>query len=272
MAKLTDEQRNEIIELLELDEDLPDDYKHLLFPPKRQEYELVYANKEREEDIIADTMAVPLQTIRAFGSNDTNWHNMLIFGDNLQAMKTLLKMKEQGQLLNADGSQGIKLIYIDPPFGTGKVYQGNQGERGYSAKVQGARFIEFIRRRLMLLRLLMHPQGLIFVRQAYNWSHYIKVILDEVFDQNFVNEIIINRKRETAGSRNKLDIVNKSLFLYARSASFELKKIQTKRALTDIKWTSFLMAEERFPRERRFLGTGAYPTTGPAFFFGAGEV
>jgi site-specific DNA-methyltransferase (adenine-specific)/adenine-specific DNA-methyltransferase len=91
MSRLTDAQRDHIIELLERGKDLPLDYEHLLFPPERQEYELVYASKEREEDILAETMAVPLQPIRTFGSN----------GDDLQAMKTLLKMKEEGQLVEA---------------------------------------------------------------------------------------------------------------------------------------------------------------------------
>jgi len=106
MRTLTDTQRQHIIELLERGEDLPLDYKHLLFPPERQEYELVYAGKEREEDIPAETMAVPLQPFRTFGSNGNGWQNMLIFGDNLQAMKALLKMKEEGRLFNADGSRG----------------------------------------------------------------------------------------------------------------------------------------------------------------------
>jgi site-specific DNA-methyltransferase (adenine-specific)/adenine-specific DNA-methyltransferase len=91
MPDLTDHQRQHIIEMLERGEDLPLDYKHLLFPPERKEYELVYAGKEREEDILAETMAVPLQPIKTFGNGGENaWHNMLIFGDNLQAMKALL--------------------------------------------------------------------------------------------------------------------------------------------------------------------------------------
>jgi len=56
MSNLTKHQRRHIIELLERGEDLPYDYKHLLFPPERKEYELVYAGKEREEDILAETM------------------------------------------------------------------------------------------------------------------------------------------------------------------------------------------------------------------------
>jgi site-specific DNA-methyltransferase (adenine-specific)/adenine-specific DNA-methyltransferase len=68
MAKLTEHQIQDIIALLEAGEDLPLDYKHLLFPPERQEYELVYAGKEREEGILAETMAVPLQPVKTFGN------------------------------------------------------------------------------------------------------------------------------------------------------------------------------------------------------------
>ncbi len=79
-SSLTEHQRQHIVELLEAGQDLPLDYKHLLFPPERQEYELVYAGKEREEDILAETMGVPLQPIKTFGGNgDGGWHNMLIF-------------------------------------------------------------------------------------------------------------------------------------------------------------------------------------------------
>jgi hypothetical protein len=49
MAELSEFQRQHIIGLLDSGEELPPDYKHLLFPPERQEYELVYAGKEREE-------------------------------------------------------------------------------------------------------------------------------------------------------------------------------------------------------------------------------
>jgi len=70
-SNLTEHQCQHIIELLEAGEDLHLDYKHLLFPPERQEYELVYAGKEREEDILAETMAVPLQPIKTFGVTAT---------------------------------------------------------------------------------------------------------------------------------------------------------------------------------------------------------
>ena len=169
--------------MLEQGEDLPYDYKHLLFPPERKEYELVYAGKEREEDVLAETMAVPLQPIKTFGNGGGGWHNMLIFGDNLQAMKTLLHWKEEGRLVNADGSRGVKLVYIDPPFATREEFRASE-ERAYQDKIVGARFIEFIRKRLILLRELLSVNGCILVHIDYRKGHYVKTIMDEVFGEH----------------------------------------------------------------------------------------
>src|SRR5256885_7692364 len=117
---MNEEFRQRVIETLRKNEDLPPEWARELFPPEKREYELVHYEKEPEEDILAETMAVPLQAVRTFGKNGSSWQNTLIFGDNLQAMKTLLKMKEQGQLSNADGTPGLRLVYIDPPFATKK--------------------------------------------------------------------------------------------------------------------------------------------------------
>src|SRR4051812_48383225 len=123
---MNQEQRQELIRLLQQNEEISPNWAPVLFPPEKREYELVYHGKEREEDIIANTLAVPLQKVRTFGPNESGWRNKLIFGDNLQVMKTLRTMKNEGQLVNSDGSQGIKLIYIDPPFSTKRDFQGNK--------------------------------------------------------------------------------------------------------------------------------------------------
>src|SRR3954462_8532162 len=100
---MTPEQRQTLIHHLEQGEELSPEWARVIFPPERREYELVYHGKDREEDIIANTLAVPLQAIRTFNTNGTEWQNKLIFGDNLQAMKSLLELKNAGQLCNADG-------------------------------------------------------------------------------------------------------------------------------------------------------------------------
>ena len=64
--KITDEQIEFIIERLKEGKPLPEEFKWLLFEPK-QEAELIYAGKERDIDIITETIAVPLQRVKSFG-------------------------------------------------------------------------------------------------------------------------------------------------------------------------------------------------------------
>lgn len=230
MPILTEEQRQHMIALLENNEDLPAEFKTVLFPPERQEYELIYAGKEREEDIIAETMAVPLQPIRAFGGNGLHWHNMLIFGDNLQAMKTLLQMKERGHLLNADGTSGIKLIYIDPPFATKQEFKGSQEEKAYQDKVVGAQFLEFIRKRLVFLKGLLSDEGSILVHIDWKKGHYIKLILDEVFgEENFRNEILVRRTQKNLQQQftvvKQLNVAVDSVFWYSKHPDTRFPRI-----------------------------------------------
>jgi len=92
---MNDEFKQMVIDALRRGYELPREWARELFPPQKREYELVYYGKEREEDIIADTMAVPLQPVSTFGNNGEGWQNKIIFGDNLQAMR----MKESGELV-----------------------------------------------------------------------------------------------------------------------------------------------------------------------------
>lgn len=188
---MTPEQREEAVRLLQQGEDLSPEWARILFPPEKREYELVYHGKGREEDIIADTLAVPLQAVRTFGTNGVDWHNKLIFGDNLQVMKSLLDMKKAGKLCNADGTPGVRLVYIDPPFATKQDFRGTEDQKAYQDRIAGSDFLEFLRRRLLLLRDLLADDGGIFVHLDQRRSHYIKVLMDEVFGEaNFRNEIV----------------------------------------------------------------------------------
>ena len=157
---MTPEQRQEIIRRLEAGEELSAEWARFLFPPEKREYELVYHGKEREEDILANTLAVPLQAVRTFGKNGGGeWHNMLIFGDNLQVMKSLLELKKAGKLCNADGTPGVRVLYIDPPFATKREFGGTADQKAYQDKIAGAEFLEFLRKRLVLIRELLADDG-----------------------------------------------------------------------------------------------------------------
>src|SRR3990172_572788 len=178
---MNDELRQHIIDRLKRGEDLPREWAREVFPPEKREYELVYHGKDREGDILANTMAVPLQEVRTFGKNGGDWRNMLILGDNLQVLKRLLEYKKEGRLCNADGTPGVRLIYIDPPFATEQEFTGGQEEVAYQDRIAGARFIQFVRARIVLLRELLASNGSLFVHLDHRKIHYIKAILDELF-------------------------------------------------------------------------------------------
>src|SRR3990170_7156705 len=193
MRKLSETEIEGIVGLLREGKPIPDDYKTIIFDTKK-EYELIYADKEREEDILADTMAVPLQKVKTFrnGKDGEGWTNMLIFGDNLQVLKTLLQMKQKGKLKNADGTPGVRLVYIDPPFATKQEFRGSQDQKAYQDKIAGARFVEFTRKRLVFLRELLSEDGSIYVHLDWKKAHYVKTLLDEILgEHNFRNEIIV---------------------------------------------------------------------------------
>ncbi|MGD9973624.1 MAG: site-specific DNA-methyltransferase [Desulfatirhabdiaceae bacterium] len=220
---MTPEQREEIVRLIQQGEKLSPEWARILFPPEKREYELVYHGKEREEDILADTLAVPLQPVRTYGANGADWHNMLIFGDNLQAMKTLLEMKKAGKLCNADGTPGVRLVYIDPPFATKQEFAGTEDQKAYQDRVAGATFIEFLRKRIILIRELLSDDGALYVHLDWRKCHYIKTILDEIFGENhFRNEIIWQRLSARSDSHT-YNHIHDVIYFYTKSGTFPFK-------------------------------------------------
>lgn len=186
MNKLSEEEVKFITQCLKEGKPLPDSYRHVIPFETKKEYELTYAEKEREEDILADTMAVPLQPIKTFGNGGEGWTNKLIFGDNLQVLKSLMN--------DPQVKRKVKLIYIDPPFATRQEFKSRYGETAYQDIIAGARFLEFLRKRLVFLRELLANNGSIFVHCDWHLGHYMKILLDEIFGKNnFRNEINVKR-------------------------------------------------------------------------------
>lgn len=225
---MTEDQRSELIRLLQKGEPLSPEWAHVLFPPEKREYELVYHGKEREEDIIADALAVPLQPVRTFGNDGGNgWHNMLIFGDNLQVMKTFLEMKKAGHLCNADGTPGARLIYIDPPFATKQEFKGTEDQKAYQDKIVGAEFLEFLRKRLLLLRELLSEDGSIYVHCDWKKSHYIRVLLDDLFGESrFVNEVVWYYTNKYGANSAAFDSFHNNLYRFRRGSDFVFNPIR----------------------------------------------
>lgn len=222
MPKLNTEDIVEIKRILDEDGQLPAEWRWVLFPPDKQEYELVYAAKRPEAEIIADTMAVPFQPVRSFNNDVPGWHNRLIFGDNAQALQALRH--------DPDVFEKVKLVYIDPPFATRQDFQGNEDQKAYQDKVAGAEFLEFLRARLILIRELMHPEGTIYVHIDWKKGHYIKVLLDEVFGENrFRNDVSWHYYNRLPSGGNVFESKHDMLLVYTRSKNWTFHSQQEQR-------------------------------------------
>jgi site-specific DNA-methyltransferase (adenine-specific)/adenine-specific DNA-methyltransferase len=194
----------------------------------QKEYELVYAGKAREEDIIADTLAAPLQEVRTFNSDnkfEDNWTNRLIFGDNILALKNLYEDP------NIKGK--VKLIYIDPPFATKQDFMKDE-EKAYRDKIIGSKFLEFTRKRVVFLKELLSPDGSLYIHLDQKKGHYIKVLLDEIFEEsNFQNEIIWSYRTGGSGKGNWSQ-KHDSIYFYSKTNE-PLFNLQKEKAYTKSK-------------------------------------
>ena len=115
---LSKAEKDYLIELIEQGKEIPKDFKYKLFPVEQKEYELAYAGKMRKEDLLADddgSFPVPLQAEKTFNNGEhadfaDGWKNMIVFGDNLQFLKSVYKNEDP---IIKDKVKGkVKLIYI----------------------------------------------------------------------------------------------------------------------------------------------------------------
>jgi len=140
--------------------------------------------------------------------SEQEWHNRLIYGDNLLVMQALLAGDPATGLPSMRGK--IDLIYIDPPFDSKADYRtkitlpGATIEQKPTVLEQFAysdtwkdgtvSYLKMIYPRLVLMRELLSDQGSIYVHLDWHVGHYVKILMDEIFGkENFKNEIIWRR-------------------------------------------------------------------------------
>ncbi len=220
MARMTEQEKQDIVRYLEADKPLPDKYRFMLFEEKR-EVELVWNGKSNE----VCNIVLPFQVIEqvdeprsekdkslqmglfdmdARGRQLKGWTNKLIWGDN----KLILSSLKNGPLREEIEKQGgIKLIYIDPPFDVGADFSMDIeiGGDTFTKKPnvleelayrdtwgKGAdSFIAMIYERLVLMRDLLAEDGSIYVHCDWRVSGYVRLILDEIFGKESIRNHIL---------------------------------------------------------------------------------
>jgi adenine-specific DNA-methyltransferase len=160
---------------------------------------------DREKDVkVAD--AVPYRLLEAvpdLSYGDVDSPNMLIQGDNLEALKALLPYYA-GQ---------VKCIFIDPPYNTRSAFE------HYDDNLEHSKWLSTIYPRLELLQELLSEDGSIWVTIDDNEAHYLKVIMDEIFGRkNFVANVLW-QKRTSPDARIQLGAAHDHILVYARDIS-----------------------------------------------------
>src|SRR2546429_45832 len=119
---------------------------------------------------------VPYKLLESVSSHgDPNAGNLLIQGDNLEALKAMLPFY-RGR---------AKCIFIDPPYNTRSAFE------HYQDNLEHSQWLSMMYPRLALLRDLLAEDGSIWVTIDDNEGHYLKVLMDEVFGRrNFVATVI----------------------------------------------------------------------------------
>ncbi|MFH1093950.1 MAG: site-specific DNA-methyltransferase [Candidatus Omnitrophota bacterium] len=169
---------------------------------KKQKLELTWIGKD--EQINLEPRILIKDSEKSYGDKSTD--NMLIYGDNLLALKAL----EQGF------SNKIKCVYIDPPYNTGSAFE------HYDDNLEHSLWLNLMKPRLEVIHKLLKDDGILWISIDDEECHYLKVLCDEIFGRkNFITSIAV--KMSTASGvktshRDKTIIKEKEYILvYAKN-------------------------------------------------------
>jgi len=146
---------------------------------------------------------------------DPNNGNMLIYGDNLLALKSL-EQKFAGK---------IKCIYIDPPYNTGAAFT------HYDDNLEHSIWLGLIKPRLEILKKLLAKDGSIWISIDDDEHAYMKVLCDEIFGRSSFVASIVWQKRTSPDMRLAISTAHDYILVYARDKE-EFKKVVNKLPLT----------------------------------------
>ena len=158
----------------------------------------------RENDIYAASRTPYrlLEEAHALSIGGIDTDNILVQGDNLEALKALLPFY----------SGRVKCIYIDPPYNTGSAFE------HYDDNVEHSRWLSVMWPRLELLRELLAEDGSIWISIDDNEGHYLKIVMDEIFGRrNFIANVVWQKSYTSNQTAKFVSDTHDHILLYARN-------------------------------------------------------
>ena len=181
---------------------------------------LVWEADEIDRDKALNSDFVALNLDSALSQGDGPWRNLIIEGDNYDALRAL-KLGFAGR---------VKCIYIDPPYNTGNkdfVYNDRFVDKEHAWR--HSLWCEFMFRRLELAKDLLAPDGVIFVSIDDNEAAALKLLLGKVFAEQNAIATFIWRKVDSPND-NKVAITPDHEYILAFGLNKDLLRLRQMHA------------------------------------------
>lgn len=156
----------------------------LALPSDATEVSFAYPHKADIKDIVKSVEREFLRlTPQGAFKAPTFPDNAFVLDDNFFALQEL-----------AQSNRKATLFYLDPPYGTGLDFHSRDLEHAYDDRMGQAAYIEFMRRRLILMRECMTDDGSIYVHIGHQMVAHLKIVMDEIFGADNFRNLITRRK------------------------------------------------------------------------------
>lgn len=196
------------------------------------DYEVSFAGKASVSDVLSRTRPATLRRTSTSPGPGVST-NRLIHGDNLPVLRNLI---------DDDAIRGkVRLVYIDPPYGTRLRFTARDGSAAYDDALDGAAYLSFLQERLFLLRELLSDDGSIYVHLDNKMAFAVKILMDEMFGpRNFRNWISRKKSNPKNSTTTRFGNVQDFILFYSKGSSYVWN-----RPLSD---NGVYSHEQRFPR------------------------
>ena len=171
---------------------------------------LNWMGREKAAKATKDVVMKILREEKSLGYGNAAKDNILVHGDNLEALKALLPFY----------AGEVKCIYIDPPYNTGSAFE------HYDDNLEHSTWLNMMYPRLKLLREFMREDGSIWISIDDREGAYLRVICDEIFGrQNFVSNISWQRTYSTRNDAKGIVNEVEHILVYSKREGWQPKKL-----------------------------------------------
>ncbi len=181
-------------------------------PDERATVTLNYPNKASVEDI---SQHFPRRFVKIENKAEHSLEeipdNAFILGDNFFVLSKLLR----------EGKKAT-LFYLDPPYETGFDFHSRDLEHAYKDSMGQVAYLEFMRRRFILMRECMADDGSVYVHIGHKMLAHIKVVMDEIFGPDNFRNLVTRRKCSSKNfTRKQYANLNDYILFYSKSKRYK---------------------------------------------------